>query len=159
MDFMKVVVFLLFGLPALCILAAFIAIAGVLGAGSAVLVSHFVDNVWASSAIGGALAAIGFYLFYNGLARVLSSTPNPPFKNYAFGGVAYFVGTLVGVPVGAWLAQTALGLWLATITPLGAFVAPSLVTGAVAFGLFYLAEKVKLVKLFPSKAEKPDDEK
>lgn len=37
------------------------------------------------------------------------------------------------------------------------FAAPSLVTGALAFGLFYLAEKAKLVKLFPTKAERPDD--
>lgn len=153
MDFMKVVVFFLFYVPAFILLAGMVSIAGILGAGSAMLASNVVDGVWVASALGGVLAAVGFYLFWNGLARVFSSTPKPPFKNYAAGGVAYFLGTFIGVPVGTWLAAALF------TSPFWLLVTPCAVTGGLAFGLLWLAEKVKIFKFFPTRAQKPDQDK
>lgn len=130
MDFKKTLILLHIVAPFFFLLAAILAILYMLGAGPVV-----VESVWVLSALGGALSAVGLYLLAT-LSRI-------PFKDYAAGGVIFFLSTFISCPVGMWLAST---LFTA---PLWIFVAPCALTGALSFGLLWLAEKNKLCKLFP----------
>lgn len=144
LDPVKLFIGAFFGFQLLALLSVLVGIAGLIGAGSSLFINEFVGHIGTSSILGGSLAGLTFYFVYNVLARFLSSTPNPPFKDYASGGVAYFLATIGGTPLG--LMLFAGKMW--------APVASIVLAGVFSLAFLALFNAMGVFKLFPSRKKR-----
>jgi len=93
----RLLVFLIFGIPALLIASAFILIGGAIGGGLSLLFNMGIGQILVSSLFGGLAAAAAFHglftmIFYKGMKG-----SKIPLSRYLGAPLSYTIGTMLGV--------------------------------------------------------------
>lgn len=156
MEFKKILIFVLFGIPALIILAILIAIGGVVGGGLSILLAEQFGNVLIASLAGATAAGVVFQAFFTRLMDAFSrlrkegdggQPGDEKRKMYSgnpfWGSIAYFAATIIGVNLTyafvtnpAWIAILGIGL-----------------SGALGLGGLWLVDRLKLFRIGMTKEQ------